>query len=242
MNSKKLIKLISVLLMLAVVFAAAGCSTTNDENIDITKEPLSIDFADSISKIPQEVFSQETSDKAYQSSKDITIDGCFRIMSVGNVDGKLAVVLRNISNYDIRYAVLKVLEDDKELSFTVTTAFKDSVTIAFEDSGAVYSPSKSYSYWSISERIDFDSAISMHSDKLKITTSDNLLEIENISKKNIDSDIYVYYKSTRNGCFYGGETYRVKFSALKSGETSQTIANHFYKDSSVIVFVDIISN
>ena len=52
----------------------------------------------------------------------------------------------------------------------------------------------------------------------------------------------MYYKYAQQGGLYlGGITYRCKFENVEVGATIEVDANHFFKDTSVILMVDYIN-
>lgn len=245
MLKRKTKKLVLVLtLMSAVILLAAGCSKDNESpqqeptlNAELQSPSLSLTYDEEATFSSEEGYTQEPESPAFNSAKDITVDGCFKILSIGSVEGRLALKVRNVSGKLITKAVLRADTQKGSLEFVITTAPADSISLLFEASGSDYDKELSYASWSLYERIDSDSELSLMEDIFRVTGGDKLLQLENISNKDIDSDIYVYYKTVKDGMFYGGETYRVKFSPLKSGELSSTIASHFSALSSKVMFI-----
>lgn len=77
----------------------------------------------------------------------------------------------------------------------------------------------------------------MYKDVFELTVMDGIMNIKNISDKDIDGVIYVYYKNTRDGGLFGGITYRVPFDSLKSGELKQMSSKNLSKENSVMEFI-----
>ena len=77
-------------------------------------------------------------------------------------------------------------------------------------------------------------------DKIKLSATDGVIEVKNISSSKIDT-VYVYYKQkVFNDNLPGSITYRVKLEDIKSGQSKATIANHFSTDDCEIIMVDTI--
>ena len=84
---------------------------------------------------------------------------------------------------------------------------------------------------------EFQEEPSLYPQVFEITALNHSIDIKNISKNNIDGDIYVYYKTKVGDLYMGGITYRAKVSDLASGEEKSAYAGHFYENDSEILFV-----
>ena len=75
--------------------------------------------------------------------------------------------------------------------------------------------------------------------ELDIKFGDGILQIKNVSDDALE-DVIIYYKVVhQDGKYFGGRTYMVRVESLEPGQTVQTDAGHFTKDSTQIVRVDM---
>ena len=84
----------------------------------------------------------------------------------------------------------------------------------------------------------FQESLTLCEDRLKIQMLDGVLNVSNISGKDIDGDITVYYKNSAADVFYGGITYRIRIEGgLKKDEIRQVVAGHVSDSGSALMFV-----
>lgn len=68
--------------------------------------------------------------------------------------------------------------------------------------------------------------------------SDGVINIENISGKDINGDVSLFYKNFEYGLFIGGITYRARFTGgVKAGDIAQCLQQHYYEDTSAILYM-----
>ena len=77
----------------------------------------------------------------------------------------------------------------------------------------------------------------MDTKKIKVTTENNSITIDNISGKDLGT-VYVYYKNKKNSSYLGGITYRVKFENVEKDVKLTTKTNHFTEKNSEILMVE----
>jgi hypothetical protein len=113
----------------------------------------------------------------------------------------------------------------------------ESVTV-FEKNGATITNVEVIE--SIQDRniVFFNEKMSIHPELFQITPMDSIITIQNYSKGDFDSDVYVYYKKIKDdGSYFGGITFRTNVGSLKSEEIKQVVASHFNRSDSKVVFV-----
>ena len=86
----------------------------------------------------------------------------------------------------------------------------------------------------------FKTTMDTKSGQLKIQGLNGAVNVTNISGKDIEGDIVIYYKNVYGGTMYGGITYRITIQGgLKAGQVRQIMTKHFITDVSRIMFVTI---
>lgn len=150
----------------------------------------------------------------------------------------LALVVKNTTGKDFQYMTFKLTCGNKEYTFKLTTLFDNSAVTVLESTGAAYTKEK-IDLVELTQSVEFSSSPTVHPKELEITVMDGLMNIKNISGKDISGNIYVYYKRTDGEDWFGGITYRASANGgLKNGEIRQIPAKHFKKDTCKVVFAD----
>ncbi len=233
--------IISLILSLAVVFSLSACGNNDEEenttagNTDFEKiEEIEIPLV--TEEITEEVIVDYYEQDSTKSQVGLIVNSWLKIVSIGERDGNLSVLVRNISDKDVQYAVLTVICENKTYSFEMSTLTAGSSSILTCD-GAVFNSNGQYHSWKISDEIIFSEPISLYPEVFEISGTDGCVSVKNISNKDIDGTIYVYYKSVVDGVFTEGTTYRIKIDGLKKGEETQVYSSHYVKDTSLVMFV-----
>jgi hypothetical protein len=149
-----------------------------------------------------------------------------------------AIVITNHSKKmlqvgDITYQVTK--KDKAE--FRVTNLLPGMSALVLEKNKRPYKEKDDYSYGTVVNAY-LDNP-TLKEDMFKLTKENGKLLLENKTDKDYKK-IYVYYKYTQiGGAFFGGITYRVPFEDVKAGTKVESIANHYNKNTSKIVDVQI---
>ena len=149
-----------------------------------------------------------------------------------------ALVIKNTTGKHFQYMTINLKIGEKDYNFKLTTLFDNSAVTVLESSGAPYNDKKIDTV-TLTQSVEFSSDPTVHPKELEITVMDGLMNVKNISGKDITSDIYVYYKLTDGDDWFGGITYRASVNGgLKNGELRQIPANHFKKESCKVVFTE----
>lgn len=82
----------------------------------------------------------------------------------------------------------------------------------------------------------FESEPSILSDKVKMSYSDSIINVENISDEEL-KNVFVYYKYISGDYLLGGITYRLSAGEIAPGEIIQLLARYYKPGSSEVVFV-----
>lgn len=158
-----------------------------------------------------------------------------------NVKDIIAIEVTNNGSKEVQYCEISISDDVDEANFSLSTLKPNETVIVLENTKKKFIDKNEYTTGEVHNLAFFSESTSLHDEMLQIQGLDGTLNVTNISKKDIPSDIYIYYKNYIDEKFYGGITYRTKVSGgLKFEEVRQITASHFLPESSKIVFVDIV--
>lgn len=148
----------------------------------------------------------------------------------------LMIELKNISGKNIQIAVVQLLFGEETAVFQITNLPDGESVIALEQNRRKYTEEMPGEV--TVENIAYMDEFSMQEDMVKITAYDGIINVENISEKDIEQTIFIYYKNYEDGQYHGGITYRVRIEGgLKTGEIRQLKASHFQEGKSCILMV-----
>jgi hypothetical protein len=155
------------------------------------------------------------------------------------VSGVMMIVVRNTGEQDVQLADIIAVSGDSEYTFRLTNlaAGERVVLLELERRQAAEAVLESAI---VSEVALFENPMELHGETIQITGLDGMLNVKNISGKDISGDVYIYYKFAATDIFYGGITFRVRVEGgLKAGELRQIPAGHFKTGECRIVQVSI---
>lgn len=180
---------------------------------------------------------------------DITIEKCslysgeyIEDASFENCENVAALTVKNNSEKDIQLLRIKLQTQSKDMLFEVTTLTAGSTATVLEKTKQTLTEEDKIYSLTIENRADFSENVSLKDKDIFIQGNLKTINIKNISNKDIENDIYIYYKKKdENGNFLGGLTFRTKAEGgIKAGEIKQLPADSFDPADSVVVFVDYV--
>lgn len=153
------------------------------------------------------------------------------------VSGVLMAVLENQSKEALQYAEITLTYGDSmQAEFTVTNLPAGEKVVLLEKDRLQYRNEVPAA--TAAKNVVFVPEFTMHKDTIQVSGLQGMLNVKNISDKDITGDIYVYYKNSAADLLYGGITYRTKVAGgLKAGEIRQINAGHYNPKGSAIVMV-----
>lgn len=152
------------------------------------------------------------------------------------VSGILMVELENTSDKDLQLAFIKLHYGEEEAVFQVTNLPAGKRLVALEKNRMAYRSELPDS--AVAENTAFLDAFTMHDDEIELVALDGVINVVNKSDRDIETNIYVYYKNKAAGVYYGGITYRVTIEGgLKAGEIRQIMTAHYDAEGSEILMV-----
>lgn len=226
------------IISILVLFVLFLCACKGEEELNrklVNINDLTVPI--STNEITESEIGDYKAEKPDNSQVGLIVDSWLKIISIGETDGVVSVVIRNISETDVQYALLSVNCGDEVLKFPMTTILAGSTSILKSDRPVAFDKKSSYYNWKIEEKTFFASEISLYPEIFEIMCCDKLISVKNISGENINGDIFVYYKSIENGIFSEGTTYRVRINGLGSNQKTQVDAEHFKASGSKVMFV-----
>lgn len=225
-----------IITLLCFLITVGLCSCNKEDEVN-KEEPM-----DRITVATEEVDVEQVSEfEAKQSESSqigVTVDNFLKIISIGERDGVLSVFVRNISDEDIKYALLSVMAENGRAEFPISTLTAGSSATLRCNNGYVFNEETVYYSWKIENKVIFNDKLSCYPNIFEIDGVDGFISIKNISKKDIEGKIYIYYKNVTDGVYDDGVTYRAYVDGLNKGEKSQIKTQHYLRDSSRILFVE----
>lgn len=214
-------KIIAVVLVFCL-FLLTGCADTK-----VLKNQNGTAF-------PVNIYEDVTVEEGFLYSGEFVEDGSFE-----EKKDVFALKVKNNSDKDIQLLRIYVVTDQNEFFFEITTLPANSGVTVLEKNAQTLSEDEKIVEIRGENRVDFMKPLSLHSDIFLLTAPESVFNIQNISKGEISSDIFVYYKKMgEDGYFFGGITFRSKADGLKPDELKQIPATHFNLDDSKVIFID----
>ena len=154
------------------------------------------------------------------------------------VESMLAATFLNEGERTIQYASVKVTAGEETYSFVFSTLPEGKRVRVFEANKKNLAGTPSTVSAEIETLAYFQEEPSIYENDLDITISDGVICVKNISEKDIEKEISVFYKTVSGDTFIGGITYRLRVPAgLASGEVYQGNAMHADEKMSKVLFV-----
>ena len=183
---------------------------------------------------PVSVYSDVFVEKAYLTTVDFPEDASFE-----EKQDVLALTVKNESNKTIQLLRIKVTTDQKEMIFEITTLPVNMSVNVFEKSGQTLAEDEEIISISGENRVDFEKSVGLERETFELDVHDKIINVRNITKEDINTDIYLYYKKKdADGNYFGGITFRAKIDGLKAGELKQVSVSHFALSDSEVIFLD----
>ena len=154
------------------------------------------------------------------------------------VSNLLMIQVENTTGKDLYLAQIKLEYGNKTAEFQVTNLPNGAKAVLLERQRMSYTAQLPQN--ASAENVAFTTEFSMFADQLEVNALDGVINVKNISGKDIPEDIYVYYKNYAGNLYYGGITYRIQIDGgLKAGEIRQIMASHYIQSSSKLLMVTI---
>lgn len=259
MKRRKIVLLTAVVLLLALlvlVFIAANRddrdAKADDPAGQITKETLQDDndikheASETENGDAVDFISRETAKKLIKAENEAYEEGdiiCRDFSSFSGQypeDGKdelvenvAAMLVTNQAEQYLDFAALEYDIDGQEALFIVTGLPPGKSAWVMEQSRLRIDADAQFTYKGCADA--YRENVITSTDKLKITSSGNMLSVKNQTEKAM-KDVCVYYKRYHtDNHYFGGITYVANFGEIKAGESLEKLAGHFDEENTEIV-------
>lgn len=168
----------------------------------------------------------------------VTVDSWLKIVEIDEYYGRLAVVAENVSEDNVEYAVLTVKTKSETLSFNVSAVLSGAKVVLLCNEDVKSDPNEVYTTWQIKDKILYKNPPVMNDDIFELKVLDGSISIRNISGKDIESDIVIYYKDKKGELLNGSVTYKFRVDALAEGSQTYVKAPELNENNCQIIFTD----
>lgn len=154
----------------------------------------------------------------------------------------LMIQVTNKGDEDVQYAEITLSgEGEEDAVFKFSTLKAGETMTVLESTRKTFKRNADYTQATASNVAYFQKKLKTYPKKLEIQALDGGLNVTNISDKDIDGEIVIYFKDCDGDMLMGGITYRGRIEGgLKAGEIRQLMSSNFTKDNTKVVFIDII--
>lgn len=187
---------------------------------------------------PNGFVSESTAIPFKNAQLGVTVDNWLKIIEIDEYYGRLAVVAENVSDTDVEYALLTVKTKSETLTFNVSALLSGTKAVLLCNESVGSDPNEVYTAWQTENKIDFEKAPVMNNDKFEIKVLNGSISLKNISGKDIESDIYIYYKDKKDDVLNGSVTYKTRVQGIKAGSQTFVKAPELNENNCQIIFTD----
>ena len=149
------------------------------------------------------------------------------------------ILLENVSEQNLQYAEITVEHKDCVAEYAVTNLPAGAKAVVLEKNRMEYTK-KAVVETSVENTV-FLEEMPLYENIFEIQGLDGVINVKNISEKDITGDIYIYYKNLGDGVYHGGITYRVRVEGgLQADEIRQLGASHYNAENCEILMVSYV--
>lgn len=174
------------------------------------------------------------------SQLGVTVDSWLKIIEIDEYYGRLAVVAENVSDDDVEYALLTVKTRNSTLTFNVSALLKGTKAVLLCNESVGCDPNEVYTAWQTENKIVFEYPPVMNDDIIEVQVADGSISVKNVSGKDMESDILIYYKDKKDDMVNGSVTYKIRVDALKEGSQTFVKTPDLNENNCQIVFTDLL--
>lgn len=152
----------------------------------------------------------------------------------------LMVIVKNTGSRTVQYAEVELTDGEKTAYFTLSTLPPGESVVLLEKNRMSYADGKNLTQTTIRNVAVFAQEPDLCEDRIKVQALDGVLNVTNISGKDIEGNVVIYYKNAASDLLYGGITYRATITGgIKAGETKQIVASHYSQKGSRILWITV---
>ena len=154
------------------------------------------------------------------------------------VEDIISIVIKNTGDKPVQMIDIGIETDNGDAQFIATTLFPNSSVVVLEKNRMKYPGSGKFGVAKINQIGRFIEEPSFYSDKFEVRGGDGTITVKNLTSEDVTGKVVVYYKTIRDGRYFGGITYQATLDGgIPAGSTVLSAANHFRIDRSRLVFV-----
>lgn len=236
--NKKLLATLIAVVMLVPVFTA--CVKAPDADSNVNSENTQNE------SVNNESVNDENQVANLDKDMEVTSIGSYTgiYMEDGTdevVSDVLMIIVKNVGDKTVQYGEITMTAGDASAKFVMSTLPAGKSVVLLEQSRLEYNKKTDYTNIGSDNVAFFPEEPSKMEDTVKVQILDGVINVTNISDKNIDGEIIIYYKNSATDLYYGGITYRSRVTGgLAKGETRQIAGGHASKTGSALMFVQIV--
>lgn len=149
----------------------------------------------------------------------------------------MAATVKNYGTEPVQLVSISVKYGEDEALFEATTIPVGTSVVILEKNKKQFVEGD-FDSAEVTSCIRFIEEPSFHSDVVGVTGADGELIIENVGTEDIENKVAVYYKSVKDGKYFGGITYSATIdSGIAAGNSVIVSARHFRIKDSRLMFV-----
>ncbi len=154
------------------------------------------------------------------------------------VDNIISIVVKNTGDNAIQLLNITVATENGDAEFSATTILPNTSVVVLEKNRMAYPGADKLGAAKISQIGMFLEEPSFYSDKFEVKGTDGTISITNKGSEDVSGKVVVYYKSVKDGKYFGGITYSATLNGGVPANTTILInANHFRINDSRLMFV-----
>lgn len=179
------------------------------------------------------------------------VNDTFKVLCMGTYSGAfvedgtdeqvtdvLSIVVTNTGDCLMEYGLITVNCGETTATFEFTGLPAAESVLVMEKNRTTYDDSMKLSDLTCVQYAEPSVLVMDFGNEFAVYSSDGFINIENISGRNFQSDVSLFYKNSDFGLFIGGITYRARFSGgIMAGETKQCMQQHYSAEKSVIMYM-----
>lgn len=181
----------------------------------------------------------DSSSVSFQNAQlGVTVDGWLKIIGIDEYNGTLAVIAENVSDTDVEYALLSVKTKSVTLTFNISALLSGTKAALLCNEEVACDPYEVYTAWQTKDMIIFEEPPVMNEDTFELEILDGSVSVRNISGKDINSDIHIFYKDKDRDLVNGSITYKFSVKGLKADSKTYVKAPELNENNCRIIFTD----
>lgn len=150
----------------------------------------------------------------------------------------LTIVVKNISSDLVEYGLITVDCGGETAAFELSALPAGSCALVMERNRLAYDDAMVFSKLTCEQYAEPTNLVMDFGNDFQVYPSDGIINIENVSGRDIESDVSLFYKNYEYGLFIGGITYRARFSGgVKAGQIAQSLQQHYSLEKSAIMYM-----